>query len=263
MLTGIIDSPETYIRIKNLFSQVLIWVLLQKRIFSIKKENNSVLKKSNFAEKNPKKNAISDIESNLGECLHSFPYDALQPISKWSNASYQYSKVKTNLNPNHVGYSLEWFQKVLKQHTNDQCQLNLNELQSLYVMYKNIANTCYYIVFPPTYTKVPTSQSIVQIFNGELAKADIEKMFFESNPDLYSACVKSFQYCTKIAFDQVIYGNDDDKLSTAEMGIILLDYDQNWHFGNRILPEWKQSVLLEKQNLFSISRDVMKVFLKL
>lgn len=262
MLTGIIDSPETYERIKNLFCQVLVWVLLQKRIQANKQEfsvqMSSALKKTNLAvklESAKKKNTVSDVESNSKTSLGSFHYESLLPNMQWSNASFEYSK--QNPNQNQLSYSLEWFREILKEHIDSQYEINLGQLQSLSLMYRNIANVCHFLVFPPAYTEVPTSQIICQIFNGEIANEDVDNKFFESNPDLHEACIKSFQYSTKIAFDQVIFAND--KLSVTEMILVLLDFDQNWHFGNRTLPQWKESVLMEKGNLFGIGKDMVKV----
>lgn len=271
VLTGIIDSPETYGRIKGLYCQVLIWLLMQRRIATLREEHSkaanqfasaqrSILKSA--PKKKHKKNAVGDIEaaSNYSPVV-SLSYESLQPNMQWTNASYQYSKMKgsssSNQSPGHQGCNSDWFEEALRVHSEDACKLNVAEVQSLNLSYRNITNVCYSLLFPPVYTEVPTSQSICQIFNGEVVTEDVDKQFFESNADLFAVCIKSFQYSAKIAFDQIIFSNED--LSNGELSQILQEFDQNWYFGNRTMAEWKDAVIAEKGNLFTVGKDLVKV----
>lgn len=184
-------------------------------------------------------------------------YERLQPKHEWCDASYQYSKSKSiNQIVNYLIYTVEWMQDVMRVfRTKNVANLNETELQSLTITYRLITNVCFSIVFPAT--DLANAQFICDTFNGDLAKDSIDKKFFESNPDLYKICVKSFQYSTKIAFDRIIFASDE--LSGEELIDTLKDFDRNWFFGNRNQQEWRQSVIEEKEHLFSIAKDTVKV----
>ena len=250
VLTGIIDSPETYMRIKALYCQVFIWVLLQNKIFDVNQT------KSHKSKQNDQ--VLVVMEPNDVGLINEFGYEQLQPKAEWSNASYHYSKNKSiNHIVNYFIYPSEWFQEILKVLTLNASNLNSNEIQSLSVTYRHITNVCFSIVFPASYTEVPTAQTICETYNGELGKDIPEKKLFNSNQDLYKVCVKSFQYTTKIAFDQMIFANEE--LKFEELIEILQDFDDNWYFGNSNHEDWKQAVIDEKMYLFSISKDMVKV----
>lgn len=261
VLTGIIDSPDTYVKIKHLFCQVLIWNLVKKRVQIIQDgsfSSHSSQKQSKLHKS--KKNAVNDIEQ-VPNPKSLITFESLRP-SQWSNNAFKYSRSNVHNQLLHYGYSQEWFDEAIRFHTEDKCLLNSNELQSLSMTYGNVANICFALIFPSADSisdTSPSSQSIYQIFNRELPSTGdelSEKTFFDVNQDLFELCIKSFQYSAKIAFDQVILNNENP--TTTELVSTLQDFDQNWYFGSNIQPNWIKAVLSEKNNLFSIGKDLVK-----
>ncbi|OTF80173.1 hypothetical protein BLA29_009946, partial [Euroglyphus maynei] len=81
-------------------------------------------------------------------------------------------------------------------------------------------------------------------------------MIMEENRDLNQICLKTIRYATKLAFDQMIF--TEETMNDEEIIEQLKEFDQNWYFGSIDSPGWRDSVLAEKLQLFSISKDVVK-----
>ncbi len=199
VLTGIIDSPETFHRLKALFCQVLIWLLLRGRVEAARKAEEEEKEKSrgskisggqnkkngSFSKKN-RKNAVADLEANQGAAskreFRKLSYEVLQPTLQWSNWSYQYSRMRGSLQTPSNGGSkrrsnlqsslsspvngctLEWFQEALKVHEESGSEsgtlLNVHELTSLNLSYRSVASVCYGLLFNEGTSATPSSAAL-------------------------------------------------------------------------------------------------------
>ncbi|KAH9422770.1 Pecanex-like protein 4 [Dermatophagoides pteronyssinus] len=291
VLTGIIDSPDTYVRIKRLFCPIFIWLLLQHKIRLILDEfkqqehqqqqqnkndiniqmvkesqiniivpSDSVMDQHRSSSNNNNNNddgerqnhsatssssSSSSRNNNNGETLKKFSYDDLQPNIQWTNFSYQISRKRKSIQHriNRFIYSNEWFSNVLQILTNNKAILTENELESLILSYNQITNICFTIIFPTNkIVETSMSQWIYEMFNSQTMAKDsmIDENLFDI--DLNQICLQSIQ---ETLTDEEIINN-------------LKEFDQNWYFGSIDSPEWRDAVLAEKLQLFSISKDVVK-----
>ncbi len=185
-------------------------------------------------------------------------YTSLMPKDEWLSAFFDFTyRRRINHSLYQFMFSDDWFKIVINTICDNSLQLKDSEITSLIDSYKQIVLVCFSCILR---NNEMSSQTIHQIFNG-IFNDGFNNQFFDLNQELYEITVKSFQYSLKLAIDQILLGNDTQ--THNELIESLIDYDMNWFIGDDTSIEWKNSVIAEKRNLFSIGRDPIKVLRKI
>jgi hypothetical protein len=205
-------------------------------------------------------NAISTDKLQTDNSL-SLCYISLLPKNEWLSAFFDFTYRRSiNQSLYQFMFSDDWFKNVINTLCDNNLQLKDSEMISLIDSYKQVVSVCFSCILPTSRSlrnNEMSSQTIHQIFNGKVPDDGFNNKFFDSNKELYEITIKSFQYSLKLAIDQVLLGNDVQ--THNDLIENLIDYDMNWFIGDDTSIEWKNCVIAEKRNLFSIGKDPIKV----
>jgi hypothetical protein len=216
--------------------------------------NSSDSNTRNTVSSNDDYNAICTDKLQSDNSL-SLCYISLFPKNEWLSAFFDFTyRRRINQNLYQFMFSDDWFKNVINTLCDNNLQLKDSEIVSLIDSYKQIVSVCFSCILR---NNEMSSQTIYQIFNGKVPDDGFDNQFFDLNQELYEITIKSFQYSLKLAIDQILLGNDIQ--THNDLIENLIDYDMNWFIGDDTSVEWKNSVIAEKRNLFSIGRDPMKV----
>ena len=188
-------------------------------------------------------------------------FESLSPLDEWLTAALDYSyRKRINQSLNQFMFSDDWFKSIINKLCDNSAQLSDTQMSSLIDSYKQIVSVCFSCILPlnPMSTTIEMSaQTIYQIFNGNIADNGFNRNFLDRNTDLHQVIIKSFRYSLKIAIDLILMAEDIPSLN--QLIEILTDYDNNWVIGEESSIDWKNGLMAEKQHLFSMGRDAIKV----
>nr|XP_027200557.1 pecanex-like protein 4 [Dermatophagoides pteronyssinus] len=247
VLTGIIDSPDTYVRIKRLFCPIFIWLLLQHKIRLIldefKQQEHQQQQQQNKNDiniqmvKESQINIIVPSDSVMDNHRSSSNNNGDNNNGERQNHSATSSSSSSSSRNNNNG-------ETLKKFSYDDLQPNIQWTNFSYQISR----------------KRKSIQHRINrfIYSNECQTMAKDSMIDENlfDIDLNQICLQSIRYATKLGFDQMIFA--EETLTDEEIINNLKEFDQNWYFGSIDSPEWRDAVLAEKLQLFSISKDVVK-----
>ncbi|CAG2109721.1 unnamed protein product [Medioppia subpectinata] len=233
--------------------------------------NSEVMRKESFFatfdDNGNKENRAIDSSGNISshmlgsDNLADDWYNLLSPTNEWLTASLDYTyRKRINQSVKQLMFSDDWFKSVLNILCDEKsAQMTDNQISSLMDSYKQIVLVCFSCIYPinsMSKTNEMSAQTIYQIFNGKIPDNGYNNQFLDKNKDLYDIIIKSFQYTVKIAMDQILMAEQMATLN--ELIDVLIDYDMNWFIGDETSSQWKESLIVEKRNLFSIGKDAIK-----
>ena len=105
------------------------------------------------------------------------------------------------------------------------------------------------LIFDVTYGK-GASPNNVTTFGPNIVMKNFSQLSVSSFPDdLYAMIQSAFRTAVKIAIDQSVLGELDEE----ELLFAMEDVLSNWYIGLETSDEWRQSVIKEVPNLFTIN----------
>ncbi len=102
-----------------------------------------------------------------------------------------------------------------------------------------------------------STSAINNFFQGKLPWSPVNEKITKEHPDLYKLLVKSFQYCVKMAVDDITISPIE---TDSEFFETLKEYNEEWYVGKQNEPGFAKGILENTKYLFSIYNDEKTVW---